>query len=378
MPFTLLAHTASSDVARARPDIEKRLRRFPLRHRRAVKAMAERHIRVADLAISFPALLFALAVPRSGFDPTPIIGAVIGGAPLRDLALQAGLPMWLRKLMPEAFERPLEALPDGDVVGMQIANHLPHLPKLAPRWLRAVCHVWVWGTPAAAVWMARENSRGTTSMREADLNLVSLYAWFSAADLTFAGKLIDKAWQSELRLSTALRYARCWLDDITLRAHLGGKPIDPWLASGVVDGFEFSPLSTEEAIGAEAKAMRNCIRRYVHSLTSNRSRLWSVQRNGERVATLEVRRWRADPLLQISQLLGPRNAPAATPVWWAARKWLHSQDLLAITPTVNKETVALDRHRWIELWRPYWLAKRRLPLWLPIAPSSKAIRDLMI
>ena len=104
MPSTLLAFAASDDVVRARPYIEKRLRRFPLRHRPAVKAMAERHLHLADLAITFPALLFALAVPRSGFDSTPIIGAVIAGAPLRDLALQVGLPMWSRKLMPEAFE----------------------------------------------------------------------------------------------------------------------------------------------------------------------------------------------------------------------------------------------------------------------------------
>ena len=242
MPSTLLAFAASDDVVRARPYIEKRLRRFPLRHRPAVKAMAERHLRLADLAITFPALLFALAVPRSGFDSTPIIGAVIAGAPLRDLALQVGLPMWSRKLMPEAFEGPLDALPDGDVVGRQIANHLPHSPKLAPRWLQAVCHVWVWGTPAAAVWVAREISRDAASVREADLNLVSLYAWFSAADLTFAGKLIEKAWQPELRFSTALRYAQGWLDDITVRALFGGRRIDPWLASGVVDGFEFHPL----------------------------------------------------------------------------------------------------------------------------------------
>jgi len=94
-----------------------------------------------------------------------------------------------------------------------------------------------------------------------------------------------------MRFSTALRYAQGWLDDITVRAHFGGQRIEAWLASGVVDGFECNPLSTEEAICAEAKA-------------------------------------------------------------------------------------PLDRRRWVELWRPYWLAKRRLPSWLPLAPSSKAIRDL--
>jgi hypothetical protein len=78
--------------------------------------------------------------------------------------------------------------------------------------------------------VAREISRDAISVREADLNLVSLYAWFSAAGRTFAGELIEKAWQPEMRFSTALCYAQDWLDDITLRAHFGGQRIDTWLA----------------------------------------------------------------------------------------------------------------------------------------------------
>ena len=36
----------------------------------------------------------------------------------------------------------------------------------------------------------------------------------------------------------------------------------------------------------------------------------------------------------------------------------------------------LDRASWLSLWRPYWLAKRRIPEWLAIAPSRDALDRL--
>jgi hypothetical protein len=36
----------------------------------------------------------------------------------------------------------------------------------------------------------------------------------------------------------------------------------------------------------------------------------------------------------------------------------------------------LDRSTWLSLWRPYWLAKRRIPEWLPIAPLRDALEAL--
>src|SRR3977135_3678068 len=49
--------TARSDL------LERQLRRYCPRSQGAVRALAMRHPRIADLAASFPALLFALAVP---------------------------------------------------------------------------------------------------------------------------------------------------------------------------------------------------------------------------------------------------------------------------------------------------------------------------
>jgi hypothetical protein len=61
----------------------------------------------------------------------------------------------------------------------------------------------------------------------------------------------------------------------------------------------------------------------------------------------------------------------------AARQWLHMHDLLQINMRRRDwDTALLDRTNWLSLWRPYWLAKRRIPEWLPVAPSRDALEAL--
>src|SRR5262247_4581681 len=100
--------TAHSDL------VERRFQRYCPRFQGAVRALAMRHSRIADLAVSFPALLFALAAPRAGLDPTRALDLAVEGAALADVAAAASLPMWLRRLAPEALTGPIMTLPDGE------------------------------------------------------------------------------------------------------------------------------------------------------------------------------------------------------------------------------------------------------------------------
>src|SRR5262249_29438930 len=95
--------------------LEHQLRRYHPRFEAALRALAMCHPPIADLAASFPALLFALAVPRAGIDPAPALARVIDGAALADVAAAAGVPMWLRRLPPQTFVRPIRGLPDGEL-----------------------------------------------------------------------------------------------------------------------------------------------------------------------------------------------------------------------------------------------------------------------
>jgi hypothetical protein len=337
-----------------------------------------RHSRIADLAASFPALLFALAVPRPGLDPARAIARAIDGLALAEVAAAAGVPLWLRKLPPEALACPIMKLPNGEPFRRQIVNHLPRSPKLAPIWLRFVAEIADLAHESAAVWIAREFVREPRRVNPARLRLISLWSWFSNQPGTFGRQLINRPWTPDMRIGLALKAADDWRIMIALHVNLGPQPItDMWLRATRVGGYDFLPLNSIAAITEEADAMRNCLRTYGYNLTHNRSRLWSVRRDGQRVATLSVAFRYRDPLPNIVALKGAGNVEVSQEVWWAARQWLHMHDLSQINmPRRNWGTVPLDRATWTSLWRPYWLAKRRIPGWLPIAPSRDALEAL--
>ncbi len=357
---------------------ERRLRRYASRFQSRVTALAQRHPHLADLALSFPALLFALAVPRKQVDPEPAIARVIAGRSLAEAAAAAGLPMWLRKLPPEAFVCPIPRLPDGDLFRRQIGNHLPRSPKLMPIWLQLVSEMATIAHEAAAVWIAREYVRAPKIVNRDRVHLLALWIWFSGQPGRLAHDLIERPWTPDMRLDAAITAASNWRGRISLHLNLGQLPIsDMWLDPGRIGDYEFRPLDKIPDLVDEAAAMRNCVRTYGADIVHNRSRLWSVRHRGERVATLEVgRHWR-DPLLNIVQLKGAGNAAASHDLWWIARRWLHLHDLSQIEPARMKWGQApLDLVTWRALWRPYWLAKRRIPDWLPLPPSRDAFGAL--
>jgi hypothetical protein len=358
--------------------LERQLRRYHPRFQREVRALAMRHSRIADLAASFPALLFALAVPRLGLDPTPAVARVVDGAALAEAAATADLPLWLRRLPPEAFTRPIARMPDSELFRRRIANHLPRSPELAPAWLQAVADVAELAHEPAAVWIARELVREPRRVDPARLRPISLWSWFSLQPATFGNGLIGRRWMPGMRIGPALKAADDWRMMIALHVNLGPKTInDMWLQAGRVAGYDFVPLTSAAAVAEEAKAMRNCLKTYGYNLAHNRSRLWSVRRNGERIATLKVACRLSDPLPNIVELEGAGNTDASRELWWAARQWRHMHDLSQIDMGLRKwGTVPLDRATWRSLWRPYWLAKRRIPEWLPIAPSRGALSTL--
>ncbi|WP_247514449.1 hypothetical protein [Bradyrhizobium sp. 157] len=303
---------------------------------------------------------------------------MLGGVALAEAAAAAELPLWLRKLPPEALARPIPRLPDSELFRRQIANHLPRSPKLAPSWLQTLADVAELAHESAAVWIARELVREPRRVNPARLRLISLWAWFSGQRATFGHELIGRPWTPEIRMGQALEAADDWRTMIALHVNLGHQPItDMGLQPAQVAGYDFLPLTSIAAIAEEAEAMKNCLKTYGYNLAHNRSRVWSVRQNGERLATLNVACRYRDPLPNVVELKAAGNADVTRELWWAARQWLHLHELSQIDMKRRKwDTAPLDRAMWLSLWRPYWLAKRRIPDWLPIAPSRVALEGL--
>jgi len=304
----------------ARSDLlERQFKRYCPRYQGAVRTLATHHVRVADLALSFPTLLFALAVPRPGLDPTCAIACAIEGAPLAEVASTADVPFWLRKLPPEAISRPIAKLPDSPSFRRQIANHLPSR-SIASIWLQAIADIAGVAHEAIAVWIAREIAREKRRAKLDRLHLLGLWAWYCGQPDTFGYSLIRKHWTPDMRMASALEAADDWRTNIKLHLDLGRSPItELWLRPARVCDYDFLPLTSVSQIVDEAFAMKNCLRDHSYHVVHNRSRLWSMRKDGQRVATLSVAIRYGDPLPNVVQLKAVRNAEAPPEAWWAAR-----------------------------------------------------------
>ena len=119
--------------------------------------------------------------------------------------------------------------------------------------------------------------------------------------------------------------------------------------------------------------MNHCVRTYADTLLINECRLWSLRREGKRIATLEVRN-QEHGLACIGQLRGLSNAPVDRDIWWIASRWLLRVDLRQIAPlpadswdNIPGADAAFARR----FWAAYWLDKGRFPEWLPYAHARR-------
>lgn len=377
------AHAGARDVARA-DLLERRLRRFQPRFQPRVRALAERHARLKDLAASFPALLFALAVPRAGFDPTPAIAQVIDGAGLREIAAAARVSFWVRRFGPEAFGAPIPELPDSELFRRRIGSLAPKSPKDVTSWLRAVAVAADWGDEAIALWAARVwTSRSKRYPRQledqlAQLCRICVWAWHSKNGMKDAPCHPRTRWTPCMTWQSANAAKWEWWTHVRLHMSLSGTPLeDAWLQPASIDGYEFVPLRSASEIMDAGRTLKNCGWTYGDRLAHNSCRLWGMHRGGELFAMLELSHARQDPLPSIVQLQLAKNARAPLEAWLVARKWLAAHDLRAAA----KQRVAwgeapLDRKTWQALWKPFWLAKKRIPDWLPLTPTWSSLREV--
>jgi hypothetical protein len=360
------------------PAIERQLERFRLETRPAVTALAARHVRLAELSLSFPALLLALARPRAQFDPKPVIAAVIAGAPLAALAEAARVPLWLRTMQPKLLPGMLPQLPDSPFLRRRIVNHFPSHPKHSERWFGSVSQGARFAHDEFALWCARNFQRhGGRGRLYGVSRLMCLWAWYSLRPGTLAHGLIEKHWRPDIGREAADDATWEWRGMLDVVLNLSRPIADTWLNAGHVQGYDFVPVRDAADLVAEARAMRNCVRNYADDLARGYSRIWSLRKDGVRIATLEMTHRGNDPVPQIAQVQLAENEEPPAEVWLAVHAWLRAQpDARFSGPPAAWDTATLDRTVWIRLWKPYWMEKGRIPSWLPLAPSHDVWRSL--
>ncbi len=372
----LAAQTAEAQQLTA--EEEALIERFPATIRREVRRLARSSRRLAEAAVVFPGVLFALASRRGPSSQRLEALALIEiGAPLKNVARTLALPLWLKKLPPEAFAGPLETLPTTETFARRIAARLPLNPEESAFWLASIA----FGARAAnedfAVWLAEQPLFDETDVPERLFGILAAYAWYSTALGTRAHQLIVVPWRPEIALDTAVCAAKSWFNRMRLVMQLGqGVLSDTWLEGGTVNGYTIHPLIEQSELLAEAHQMQNCADQYSERLSRERCRLFSIRRGGTRVATMEIGPHpRETGVLAIVQLKARHNMPAPTEVWQAAYGWLAAQARLKRLAPVISPDRPFAAQIWTELLQPYREAVGGAN-WLPATPLQSAIAAL--
>ncbi len=367
-----------ANIRASEPELDAVVRRFHPAVRAAVRRLVYTSSRVADLAIVFPGAVFAIAA-RLGpaVRRRKALDLIEGGALLKDVARTLELPLWLRRLPPEAFRRDPGAMPQSDAFARRIANLLPRETGTSALWLESV----LFGARAAdeyfALWLAGQDLYHDPADADQMLAALAAYAWYSGATGTLGHSLVVVPWRPEMAFDTAVCAAKSWLNRVRLMLQIRpGTISDSWLAAGEINGYTLEPLVECAQILAEAQAMHNCADQYAERLARERCRLFSMRRRGQRVATVEVGPHAREPgMLTITQLKARHNMPASSETWQAAYTWLASQKDLRRIPALVLPERPLSVEAWESLMLPYRLARRGAP-WMPETLSATSFTAL--
>ncbi len=346
-----------------RPALETHLRRFAKSSRKRLRKLAKTSPRLGDLLYAFPGAAVALATGYGGAQArAAAVRLVKEGAPLARTAEALGLPMWLRRLPPEAFDAPLpdRIEPDADF-DRRIVNLIPEAPAATGLWLELTLAAHrVYGAEVA-VWLAgqaplRRPAAPSTQAerRPIAVRLLGLYAWTSGRrDLT-ARRFMLAPWNRRMALSCAVEQTRSWLERAVIEyCRREDASVGRWTETQRVGAFSIAPRLTPEQLEGEGRAMENCVATYAGAVAAGHCLIYAIRRGGQSVATLEIRA-NADGQAYVAQLSGRANGPTPDKVPAAVRTWLSRQK--ARPPLVGGafRGAVVEPSRWDKLWTPVW------------------------
>lgn len=346
----------------------RRLSTFCQPWRRPIAALTARTIRAEDLADSFPGLLFAL-VTRYGDsrERQRALACIEAGLPLKCAADALGLPMWLRRLPPEAFATPLPVMPADAEFALAVTNRIPLRALDVTAWFDRVVYALKMVGRDYAMWVAKAPRILPLSTSEEDFRWLTAWAWYSTQSAGGAHALLRRPWSPAMSWKKARDEVAIWRKRIDLAATLGRGIRDAWFVDGHALGFDIVALRTVDQFVAESAAMENCLDQYAARLTYGRVRVFSVRRRGASIASLELSLRSDDATTPaITQLRGPRNRRVSTQVWQAIHAWLGGQPFRELSgqpsdPASARETLRALWHPYLEALRAAGVAERLRP-----------------
>jgi hypothetical protein len=331
--------------------------------RDAVAAVAGQHPALADLAESYPALLFALA---TGFGTESgrraAIAAVIGGAGLQTAAEQLGLAWWTRKLAANVLREPLVAFPLDADFSRRMASLVPDGSGQSSVWLTVVAEAMPAGGRQYTLWVARHGIPLMGTLTDCQRQAFHAWVWMAWHPGTLGHALVRRPWSNDLGIKRVMDefgafLARVGLADALGPGHLGG--VVPDLQ---VHGLRFKPLRTVFDYMQAAAALDNCLEQYADRIRRGTTAVAAIIDGGAIIGCVEVGPHPTEAgMPSIVQLRVAKNRRAPAHLWSAAYAWLAACDMRplaarSMAPTEEERNAVRD-----DLWSGYLAELARSP-----------------
>jgi hypothetical protein len=289
-------------------DALKIARRFPYRYRELIYRAAATSLRARQLAETFPVLALEVYCWSNESGATDgqrkqvaqeAASLVERGVRLRDVAAVMRVPMALRRVKPGAVRHVCEELGERHDLLAFLPNSLPHMRY----WLRAVCEAWRHSGVDFAEWTAKNALRLPGGQQYERLTFLSdLADWVNASrcflsppepwapEMEFLADqghcFITLPFQPTMSVQTVMKLSAEWHEAVA--SNLSGPQHafpQPWFPAATINGVEIIPIDNSADLYREGLFMHHCIGTYADKVRGGRYSVYSIRRNGQRVAS---------------------------------------------------------------------------------------------
>jgi hypothetical protein len=312
-------------------------RRFSFRYREAIYRASARSRRALQLAETFPVLAFVIyckdmyreseqeSLQRGDWIRNSdarakerearveeAIALVERGARLRDVAAVMQVPMAMRRIKPGAAHLA------GDCHKAEwIISYMPaSLPRMRS-WLRAVNYAGRRAGADFAQWAAKHALQHVNGIGF----LENTADWVRASLGHDGHKFLVRPFSPDMSLRTVTKLSAEWHEAIASR--LDGPQHafpPPWIEATKIDGLDIIPIDNSADLYREGATMHHCVGTYSADIRVGRLYVYSIRRNGERLATAAILRTEGRTVLL--QIRGPCNVEVPDETKVSVRRWL--------------------------------------------------------
>ena len=324
-------------------DALKVARRFRFCHRELIYRAGAKSRRSWQLAEAFPVLALAVYCPDTAryqwsgdrdYSPAdweaevrPYMkrvqeasDLVERGARLRDVAAVMQIPMALRCVKPGAAH-------------LAVACHNPEwiislMPDSLPRmrvWLRAVYGAHRRAGSDFAEWAARHASQiPYESENELHSFLNDTADWVRSSHGNDGHQLVVRPFKPTMSLRTVTKLSAEWHEAVA--SNLTGPQHTfpaPWFPAAKVNGVEIIPIDNSADLYREGASMHHCVGTYAEEVRAGRYYVYSICRDGERLATAGL--ILIGDRVRLHEIRGPCNAAVPKQITAIVQRWLGAQ-----------------------------------------------------